>query len=141
MRRIAKQSVYSLDSKMARTLCVRGRGVPYKSEAKYHFEVFKRFAGTFACEELFPDIAWDRIASHRRQLYVKCLTAVTCLAIGQSYVESNSPVCAKTAFEHAYSDLKDCLKMEQDNRLFQQLLHKFELFHAEYAPAMQQVAE
>jgi FkbM family methyltransferase len=110
-------------------------------KAKCHFEVFKRFADTFACDELFPDIAWDRIASHKRQLYVKCLTAVTCLAIGQSYIESNSPVCAKTAFDEAYSDLKDCLAMDPDNRLFQQLLHKFGLIRTEYAPAMQQVAK
>jgi len=74
-------------------------------------------------------------------LYVKCLTAVTCLAIGQSYVKSDSPACAKIAFDQACSDFEDCLKMDPDNRLFQQLLHKFGLLHTEYAPAMQQVAK
>ena len=110
-------------------------------KAKCHFEVFRRFADTFACDELFPDIAWDKIATPRRQLYVKCLTAVTCLAIGQSYVKSDSPACAKIAFDQACSDFEDCLKMDPDNRLFQQLLHKFGLLHTEYAPAMQQVAK
>jgi len=110
-------------------------------KAKSHFDVFRRFADTFACDELFPDIAWDKIATPRRQLYVKCLTAVTCLAIGQSYVKSDSPACAKIAFDQARSDFEDCLKMDPDNRLFQQLLHKFGLLHTEYAPAMQQVAK
>jgi hypothetical protein len=198
MRRIAKQSVSSLDSKMARTLCVRGGGVSFRTcikksvfdkiglfdekllvaedydmmrrfvksglkahhlkaalylrrmtldslsgnptiqKAESHFDVFKRFVDTFAYDELFPDVAWDKITPHKRQLYVKCLTAVTCLAIGLSYVKSNSPVCAKTAFDQAYLDLKDCLKVEPNNKLFQQLLHKFELVHAEYAQTMQQ---
>jgi glycosyltransferase involved in cell wall biosynthesis len=109
-------------------------------KAKCHFEVFNRFADTFAYDELFPDIAWGRIASQRRQLCAKCLTAVTCLAIGQSYVKSNSPACAKAAFDHACSDLKDCLNVEPNNRLFRQLLHKSELVCAGYALTMQESA-
>ena len=109
-------------------------------KAKCHFEVFNRFADTFAYDELFPDIAWGRIASQRRQLCAKCLTAITCLAIGQSYVKSNSPACAKAAFDHACSDLKDCLNVEPNNRLFRQLLHKSELVCAGYALTMQESA-
>ncbi len=88
-----------------------------------------------------PDIAWDRIASHRRQLYAKCLTAITCLAIGQSYVKSNSPACAKTAFDRVCLDPEDCLRMYLDNRLFQQLLHKFELFQWHGLPAREDTAK
>jgi hypothetical protein len=110
-------------------------------KAKIHFDVVKRFIDTFTYDELFPDVAWDKIPAGQRQLHARCLTAATFLAIGQTYVETNSPVCAETAFDQACSDMRDCLELEPDNRLFQQLLHKFELLRAEYAPAMQQVAE
>jgi glycosyltransferase involved in cell wall biosynthesis/Tfp pilus assembly protein PilF len=110
-------------------------------KAKIHFDVVKRFTDTFTYDELFPDVAWDKIPAGQRQLHARCLAAVTFLAIGQTYVETNSPVCAETAFDQACSDMRDCLELEPDNRLFQQLLHKFELLRAESAPAMQQVAK
>ena len=99
-------------------------------KAESHFNVFRRFTDTFSYDELFPDVAWDRIPPDRRMLCAKCLSAVTCLAIGRAYVKSNSPACAKTAFDLAYSDLMDCLKMDPANRLVRQLLQKSELVRA-----------
>jgi hypothetical protein len=71
---------------------------------------------------------------------VKCLAAATCLAIGRSYAKTNSPVCAKTAFDYANCDLKECLEIEPDNRLVQELLNKSQFMRNEYAQTMQQTA-
>ncbi len=109
-------------------------------KAKSHFEVVERFADTFAPDELFPDVAWDRIAPERRQLHAKCLAAVTCLTIGQAYIKSNAPVYAQTAFEQACSKLRDCLEMAPGNRLVQQLLQKSEFVRHGYAETVQQAA-
>jgi len=99
-------------------------------KAKCHFDVIKRYIDTFAYNELFPDVEWDKIAPERRQLHAKCLAAVTYLAIGQDYVKSNSPIYAKTAFESACSELNGCLKMDPGNQRVQQLLQRSELARA-----------
>ena len=109
-------------------------------KAKCHFDVFRRFVETFNYDELFPDVLWERIPTHKRAMCVKCLAAATCLAIGLSYAKTNSPVCAKTAFDYAYSDLKECLEIEPDNRLVQELLNKSQSMRNEYAQTMQQTA-
>ncbi|HDZ69372.1 MAG TPA: glycosyltransferase, partial [Phycisphaerales bacterium] len=108
-------------------------------KAKSHFEVVERFADTFAPDELFPDVAWEKIAPERRQLHAKCLAAVTCLTIGRAYVKSNAPIYAKTAFEQACSKLRDCLKMDPGNQQFQQLLQECEFVRAKYAEPVRQV--
>jgi len=95
-------------------------------KAKSHFEVVRRFADTFACDELFPDVAWDKIPFERRGLHAKCLVAVTCLAIGQAYVRTNSPVYAETAFGQACSELNDCLRIDPKNQRVRELLRKCE---------------
>jgi len=107
-------------------------------KAKAHFDVVKRFIDTFSCDELFPDVEWDKIAPDRRQLHTKCLAAVTCLAIGRAYVKSNSAVCAEAAFEQACSQLSDCLKVDPGNRRVQQLLQKSELARARCTETVQQ---
>lgn len=101
-------------------------------KAKSHFEVVKRFIDTFNCNELFPDVKWDRIVPERRQLLAKCLAAITCVAIGRTYIKSNFPAYAKTAFGLACSELRDTLKMDPGNWRVQQLLQKCELVRTRY---------
>ena len=95
-------------------------------KAKSHFEVVKRFTDTFAYDELFPDVSWNKIAPEKRQLHTKCLAASTYLTIGESYIKSNSPICARIAFNLAHSQLNECLRAEPENKLFQQMLQKTE---------------
>ena len=99
-----------------------------EQKARNHFEVVKRFAETFTYDELFPDINWEKIEPDRRALNAKCLTAETYLAIGKDYIGTDSPnIYAETAFEHAYNELNECLEIEPDNRLIQELLEKYEV--------------
>jgi hypothetical protein len=108
-------------------------------KAKCLFDVLKRFTDTFAYDELFPNVAWDKIPAQMRQLHAKCLTAVTYLAVGQDYVKSNSPpIYAKMAFEQACSELNGCLKIDPNNRQIQQLLQKCEFGKHQYDEQIQQ---
>jgi glycosyltransferase involved in cell wall biosynthesis/ADP-heptose:LPS heptosyltransferase len=108
-------------------------------KAKCHFDVLKRFTDTFAYDELFPNVAWDKISAQMRQLHAKCLAAVTYLAIGQDYVKSNSPpIYAKMAFRQACSELNDCLKIDPNNQQIQQLLQKCEFGEQKYDEQIQQ---
>jgi len=106
--------------------------------ARSHFEVIRRFTDTFEYDELFPDVVWDEIVPQRRQLHAKCLASATYLTIGQSYIKSNSLICAKTAFNLAHSQLNECLKAEPANQFLQQLLQKSELLQAKCAETIQQ---
>ncbi len=102
-------------------------------KVRSHFEVLKRFTDTFSCDELFPDVAWDKIPPDMRQLHAKCLIALTYLAIGQEHIKSNlSPVYAKMAFEQACSELNDCLEIDPNNQRVRQLLQKCELGRQKY---------
>ncbi|MFB0552155.1 MAG: glycosyltransferase [Phycisphaerae bacterium] len=107
-------------------------------KAKCLFEVVKRYTETFTYEELFPDVAWDEIAPHMRQLHAKCLAAGTYLAIGQDYVKTNATECSRTALDHACSELNDCVKMNPGNQRLRQLLRKSELIRARYTEVPQQ---
>ncbi len=91
-------------------------------KARSHFEVVRRFTETFSYDELFPDVGWDKIAPETRKSHAKCLAAVTYLKIGQSYIKSNSSVCARTAFDLAHLELKDYLKVNPNNEFAQRLL-------------------
>ncbi len=106
---------------------------------KCHFEVIKRYIDTFAYNELFPDVAWDKIAPQLRQLHAKCLAAGTYLAIGQNYVKTKAVEYSRIAFDLACSELNDCVKMDPENQGLQQLLQKSELIRARYTKAPQQV--
>jgi len=102
-------------------------------KAKSHFELVKRFTNTFTYEELFPDVAWDEIPVDTRRLHAKCLAVVTYLAIGQDYSQSNSArIYAKTAFEQACLELRECLEMDPNNREIRDLLQKCELGRQRY---------
>ena len=107
--------------------------------AKFHFDVVRRFTNTFTCDELFPDVAWDEIAPQMRQLHAKCLAAGTYLAIGQDYVKTNATEYSRTAFDQACSELNDCVKMDPENQDLRQLLQKSKLIRARYTEALQQV--
>jgi len=102
-------------------------------KAKSHFDLVKRFVETFSHDELFPDVEWDEIPADKKQLHAKCLAVVNYLAIGQDFLNSNSArFYANTAFEHACSDLHDCLKIDPDNRQIRELLQKCELGRQRY---------
>jgi len=107
-------------------------------KAKNHFDVVKRFTDTFRYDELFPDVAWDKIRPEMRQLHAKCLAAVNCVAIGRTYVEANSPIYAKTAFELACSELNNCIRMDPNNSQLHQLLQQCESVRAKYEKALPQ---
>jgi len=108
-------------------------------KAKCHFDVIKRYIDTFAYNELFPDVAWDKIAPQMRQLHAKCLVAGTYLTIGQNYVRTKAIECSRIAFDLAYSELNDCVKMDSENQGLRQLSQKFKLIRAKYTEAPQQV--
>ncbi len=105
-------------------------------KAKSHFDVVKRYSHTFACEELFPDVNWSKVAPEKRRLQAKCLSAVTCFTIGQSYAET-APVYAKTAFDQACSELDECFRMDPANPHVQQLLRKCEAVRTQCEQAVQ----
>ncbi len=108
-------------------------------KAKCHFELVKRFVETFRHDELFPDVEWDEIPVDTRQLHAKCLAVVTYLAIGQDYINSNSArLYAKTAFEQACSELRDCLEIDPNNSQIRALLQKCELGRQKYQEKVQQ---
>jgi glycosyltransferase involved in cell wall biosynthesis len=107
-------------------------------KAKNHFDVVKRFTDTFRYDELFPDVAWDKIRPEMRQLHAKCLAAVNCVAIGRTYVEANSPIYAKTAFELACSELNNCVRMDPNNSQLHQLLQQCESVRARYEKTLPQ---
>jgi len=107
-------------------------------KVRAHFEVLRRFTESFSYDELFPDVAWDKIAPEMRQLHAKCLAAMTYLAIGQTYVKTNSPIYARTAFGKACSELNDCLKMDPGNQRIRQLLQKCEFGRQRYDEQIQQ---
>ncbi len=108
-------------------------------KTKCHFDVVRRFTNTFTNEELFPDVAWDEIPVDTRRLHAKCLAVVTYLAIGQDFSKSNSArIYAKTAFEQACSELRDCLKMDPNNRQIRALLQKCELGRQKYQEQVRQ---
>jgi glycosyltransferase involved in cell wall biosynthesis len=105
-----------------------------------HFDVLRRFTETFDPDELFPDVAWDKIPVEMRPLNVKCRAAVSYLAIGRAYIESNSPTYAGEAFVQACAELNDCLRMDPENQQVRQMLQKCELVRAQYANNVQQLA-
>jgi len=107
-------------------------------KAKCHFELVKRFTETFRHDELFPDIEWGEIPADQRRLHAKCLVVVTYLAIGQDYSNSNSArFYAKTAFEQACSELRDCLDIDPYNNQIRALLQKCELGRQQYQKPVQ----
>jgi glycosyltransferase involved in cell wall biosynthesis len=102
-------------------------------KAKCQFELVKRFTETFGYDELFPDVEWDKIPADQRQLNAKCLSVVSYLAIGQDYLNVHSTgLYANVAFQHACSELRDCLKIDPGNRQIRELLHKCELGRQRY---------
>jgi glycosyltransferase involved in cell wall biosynthesis/SAM-dependent methyltransferase len=108
--------------------------------AKCHFDVAKRFINTFSCDELFPDVDWDKIPAELRQMHAKCLAAVTFLAIGQTYVKSKLPLYADMAFGQACSQLTDCLEIDPANQRVRQILQKCRFARAKYSGSVKQAA-
>jgi len=108
-------------------------------KAESHFELVKRFVETFRYDELFPDVDWGEIPAEKRQLHAKCLAVVNYLAIGQDYLNSNSAsFYANVAFQHACSELRDCLKIDPENREIRELLQKCELGRQKYEKHVKQ---
>lgn len=97
-------------------------------KAKNHFDVVRRYAETFAHDQLFPDMDWKSIDISKRRLFAKYLTAETFLAIGCDYIKMNfSPVYAKEAFEHAGRELNECQSLDPNNKQIEKLKQQCEL--------------
>jgi hypothetical protein len=101
-------------------------------KTRNHFDVIHRFIETFAPDELFPEVEWDKIPPEMRQLHAKSRAAVIILEIGKSYLRSDAMVYAQTAFARACSQLKECLSIDPDNHRIHQMLEKCELIRAKY---------
>ncbi len=92
------------------------------------FEILRRFVDTFTYGELFPDVVWEKIPTERRPLHAKCLVAATYLSMAQFHVNAkSSPFYIKVAFEKAWSQLNECMKMDPNNYKIRELLNKCEL--------------
>ncbi len=99
-----------------------------EQKAKSHFDVVRRYAETFAHDELFPDTDWKSIDIGKRRLFAKYLTAQTFLAIGCDYVKTNSPpVYAKEAFGHAGRELNECQSLDPNNKQIEKMKQQCEL--------------
>jgi glycosyltransferase involved in cell wall biosynthesis len=102
-------------------------------KAKCQFELVKRFTETFSHDELFPDVKWDKMPADKIQLNAKCLAVVTYLAIGQDYLNAHSAgFYANAAFNHACSELRECLNIDPGNHQIRELLQKCELGRQRY---------
>jgi glycosyltransferase involved in cell wall biosynthesis len=107
--------------------------------AESHFEVMRRFAETFAPEELFPDIEWEKIAPEMRQLHGKLRIAETYMAIAADYVKSKSPeMYIQTVLELAYEKLSGCVEIEPENLKILNLLRKCESIKYKYGGKVHQ---
>jgi len=103
------------------------------------FKILRRFVDTFTYDELFPDVAWEKIIPERRQLHGKCLVAATYLSMAQVHVKANSsPLYIKVAFGEAWSEINECMKMDPDNYKIRELLDKCELGRKRYDQQVQQ---
>jgi glycosyltransferase involved in cell wall biosynthesis len=107
-------------------------------KAKCHFDVIKRFADTFSHDELFPDVGWEKIPAEMRPLHAKCLMAVDWVAIGRTYIEVNSPIYARTAFDLACSQLNDCVRIAPYDPRIRQLLQQCKSVRTGFEQALQQ---
>ncbi len=108
-------------------------------KAKCLFEVLTRFADTFNYDELFPDVAWEKISPERRQLHAKYLIAAIYLSIGQVHIKANSPpIYNEMANEFAGKELTECLKSEPNNKQVQELLRKCEIGRRKYGEKIPQ---
>jgi glycosyltransferase involved in cell wall biosynthesis len=108
-------------------------------KARSHFEVVRRITETFNYDELFPNVKWEKVAPEKRHLHFRCLVAMTYLAIGQSYIQSNSPLYAQSAIDMAQMEIKQCLKDDPANQRLQQLLYKCQQYQAELAEKKRQM--
>jgi glycosyltransferase involved in cell wall biosynthesis len=143
MRRFVKQGLKT--SHLRRALYLRRMGfdslsrnfTPQKAECL--FEVLTRYADTFDYDELFPDVAWEKISPERRQLHTKYLVAVTYLAIGQVHIKANFPsIYNEMANEVAGKELVECLKSEPNNKQVRELLRKCEIGRRKYGEKIPQ---
>jgi hypothetical protein len=105
------------------------------AKAKSHFKVVRRFTETFATEQLFPNVRWDKLSAEQKLLLAKCKTAVVYIGIGEQYLASNAPPFAKEAFEMACELLEECCKIEPDNTQVRDLLEKCRLIQAPHLPS------
>jgi glycosyltransferase involved in cell wall biosynthesis len=144
MRRLLRAGKKVHHLKDALYLRRTGRGSlsrnPDIRNAESHFEVMRRFAETFAPEELFPDIAWRKIAPEMRQLHGKLRIAETYMAIAADYVKSKSPeIYIQPVLELAYENLNNCVEIEPENMKILNLLKKCESIKYKYGSKVHQV--
>ncbi|MBN2183275.1 MAG: glycosyltransferase [Sedimentisphaerales bacterium] len=129
MRRFVKQGlkIHHLPNAlyMRRMLLENNTEEMAAQRAKSLFDILGRFVDTFAYDELFPDVAWEKINPQKREFFTKYLVAATYLSIGSAHLKTNSPpVYNRMACELAEGELKQCLQSEPDNENIRQLLKK-----------------
>ena len=113
---------------------------PDVRNAECHFEVVGRFADTFAPEELFPNVDWEKITPEKRPLHGKCLIAETYMAIAADYMKSNSPkIYIKAVLDLAHDELSGCLEMEPDDQNIRRLLQQCESVKQKYDEPVNQI--
>jgi glycosyltransferase involved in cell wall biosynthesis len=101
------------------------------AKAKSHFEVIHRFTETFAPEQLFFDVQWDRLSAEQKPILAKCRQAIAYLAIGEQYVNAKLSGYANMAFDIACQRLEECRKTEPANQQVIDLLKKCQFIRDE----------
>ncbi len=85
-------------------------------KARCHLQVIERFAHTFACEQLFPDVTWKKIKPEKRQFCTKYLKALTFLNLGRLHLKAHSPLFADIVLAKACFEINQCLEIAPDNK-------------------------
>jgi hypothetical protein len=111
------------------------------AKAASHFEVVRRFADTFAPDELFPDVDWGKISAEQWSLVARCKAAIVYLTIGQDYARTGALDYARTAFDMAWRQLQDCARSNPANLNVKQLLDKCESLRTAYFADSPRAAE
>jgi hypothetical protein len=85
-------------------------------KARCQLQVIERFAHTFACEQLFPDVNWQKIKPEKRQFCIMYLKALTYLNLGRLHLKANCPLFADIVLDKACSEVNKCLEIAPDNK-------------------------
>ena len=94
------------------------------AKAKSHFEVVRRFTETFAPEQLFPDVRWNRLSGEQKVVMAKYKAAIVYIGIGNQYLRTSAPAFASAAFDMACAELDDCCKIAPAFHQFTNLREK-----------------
>lgn len=82
----------------------------------------------------FQASSGGKMETEEKQIHIKYLTALTFLALGQDYIESEIPIYAKVTFEQARSELNGCLEIVPNNQTIRELLQKCDELQSDIRP-------